>query len=162
MNSNNSAYESASKYLANRMRTEYEVREYLKSKGYNINEIDNSIDEFKMLRYIDDYQYSLSYIDYSVAKYRSSIRIKAELLNKGVSEQIIEETLDDYIEENLFDEYELAILYAKKTCNEFQDVGEKLIGKISRGLTARGFSKDTIYKVVGEMYKWKDLKEQKL
>jgi len=160
MNSKETAYECASKYLANRMHTETEVRDKLISKGFKQTEVDNTIDELKMLRYIDDYQYSLSFIEYSIGKNRGSLRIKSELLEKGVIEQIVDETLDEYKEENLINELDLAMEYAKSMCNNCSGIDEKLVAKVSRSLSNKGFNTDTIYKVVGEIYKWRDLREQ--
>jgi len=159
MNSKANAYECASKYLSTRIRTEAEVRKKLLEKGYKENEIENAIDELKMLRYIDDYQYSLSFIEYSIGKSRGAIRIKTELIEKGVTEQIVDETLDEYKEENPYDEFDLAIEYAESICTDCRMIDEKLVSKISRSLNNRGFNTETIYKVVGEIYKWKNTKE---
>lgn len=159
MSSKLAAFDAASKYLSKRMHTEAQVKKHLLEKDYEIEEIAETIDELKRFRYIDDYQYCLRFIEYSYAKNRGAKRIKAELVQRGVDSRIIEEACEEYCEENNVDELKLALKYAESICKN-TDIDEKLVTKVSRGLESRGFGPDNIYKIVGDMYKWKDLREQ--
>ncbi|MBK5253703.1 MAG: regulatory protein RecX [Peptostreptococcaceae bacterium] len=162
MSSKLTALDAASKYLSKRMHTEAEVKKRLIEKEYDKEEIVEAIDELKRFRYIDDYQYCLRFIEYSYEKSRAAIRIKAELVQRGVESYMIEEAYEEYCEAYNVNEFNLALKYAEGLCMNGSDVSidEKLIKKISRGLESRGFGPNDIYRVVGEMYKWKDSREQ--
>jgi regulatory protein len=162
MSSKLTALDAASKYLSKRMHTEAEVKKRLLEKEYDKEEIIEAIDELKRFRYIDDYQYCLRFIEYSYEKSRGAIRIKAELVKRGVDLNIVDEAYEEHCEEYNVDEFKLALKYAEGLCMNCGDIimDEKFITKISRGLESRGFGSNNIYRVVGEMYKWKDSREQ--
>ncbi|NLY81897.1 MAG: regulatory protein RecX [Clostridiales bacterium] len=159
MNSKLAVLDAASKYLSKRMHTEEQVKKHLLDREYALEEIIEAIDELKRSRYIDDYQYCLRFIEYSYGKNRGAKRIKPELVQRGVDPRVIEEAYEEYCEENNVDEHKLALKYAESICMN-ASIDEKLVTKVSRGLESRGFGPDNIYKIVGDMYKWKDLREQ--
>lgn len=55
---NKSPMEEALNFLKHRMRTVSEMRERLKDRGYDPEEIKDTIQELKQLRYLDDVEYA--------------------------------------------------------------------------------------------------------
>lgn len=80
-------------------RTEHDVRTKLSEGGYPQEAVDAAIDYLKSFHYIDDYRYAEGYIRYKQSSIsRKSIRIK--LIQKGISESIIEEAMQAVDEDN--------------------------------------------------------------
>ena len=150
------AMEVAAAYLANRMRTVAEMRQHLKDKEFGESEIDETVSDLIGLKYLDDYAYALRYYEYNTAKHRGSLRAMRELEEKGVDKQTIKFALEDYLYEFKVDEYRMALEIARK--EEFDEIDDKLIAKVARKLDTRGFKRDDIFKVIGEMKRW-DTKE---
>ncbi len=87
-----SALDRAMNRLAVRPRSEYEIRDFLKSKGYMSEVSDKVCDRLFQLGYLDDGSYARQYIDENKSRY-GAIRLKNELIKRGVSRDIIEEQL---------------------------------------------------------------------
>ncbi len=166
-----SALESAADYLSHRMRTEAEVRNRLKDKDYETEEIDEAIDSLKSHRYIDDYEYALRYIEYGYGKHRGSRRILRELEEKGIDGSTAQNAYEDYCYENHVDEYAEALAIARSTVGEgfgesyaagkatdsdpCIEIDDRTCAKVARKLESRGFRSEDIYKALAEMRKWK-------
>lgn len=102
------------------------------------------------LNYLDDAQYAKDYCS-GRANLRPSGKalIKRELKMKGISSEIIDEVLDGAG----FDEFELAKEAFLRKSRQWRNVDpKKLREKAFRFLASRGFSPDTIYKVVNTQY----------
>ena len=132
--------EKAVSYLNSRPRTRQEVIRHLKDKGFSENEILETVDELEQYHYIDDLAYSRMYFEYGFQKGRGRMRIRRELAEKGVAADVIEIAFEEL--EEIPDEFETAYSIAEK---------RKLEGKIGRRLAGRGFSMDTIHKVVSRI-----------
>ena len=78
------ARERAAAYLNIKPRTKMQVIRYLKSKGYEEDEINDAVTELEEYRYIDDFSFSVMYFQYGFEKGRGIMRIKRELAEKGV------------------------------------------------------------------------------
>ena len=151
--------EKAVSYLNSRPRTRLEVIRYLKDKGFAENEILETVEELERYHYIDDLEYSRMYFEYGCRKGRGMIRIRRELTQKGVPSDIIEIAHDEL--EDIPDEFDMALAIAESTAASAlhgEDPREleypekrKLEGKIGRKLAGRGFSMDTIHKVVSRL-----------
>ena len=147
--------EKAVSYLNSRPRTRQEVIRHLKDKGFTENEILETVDELEQYHYIDDLAYSRMYFEYGFEKGRGKARIRRELAEKGVAPDIIEIAYDDL--EDIPDEFEMALSIAEAAVRgidprelEYPEK-RKLEGKIGRKLAGRGFSMDTIRKVVSRL-----------
>lgn len=147
--------EKAVSYLNSRPRTRQEMIRYLKNKGFTENEILETVEELERYHYLDDLAYCRMYFEYGFEKGRGKARIRRELAEKGVSSDLIEIAYDEL--EDIPDELELA-LSAVKNLLRGVDPGQmeysekrKLEGKIGRRLAGRGFSMDTIRKVVNRL-----------
>ena len=147
--------EKAVSYLNSRPRTRQEVIRHLKDKGFTDNEILETVDELQQYHYIDDLAYSRMYFEYGFEKGRGRARIRRELVEKGVPSDLIEIAYDEL--EDIPDEFETALAIAETAVRGI-DPGEleypekrRLEGKIGRKLAGRGFSMDTIRKVISRL-----------
>lgn len=147
--------EKAVSYLNSRPRTRQEVIRHLKDKGFTEDEILETVDELQQYHYIDDLAYSRMYFEYGFEKGRGRARIRRELAEKGVPSNVIEIAYDEL--EDIPDEFETALAIAESTIRgidpeelEYTEK-RKLEGKIGRKLAGRGFSMDTIRKVVSRL-----------
>lgn len=147
--------EKAVSYLNSRPRTRQEVMRHLKDKGFSEEEILETVKELEEYHYIDDLAYSRMYFEYGFEKGRGRNRIRRELAEKGVSSEIIEIAYDEL--EEVPDEFEMALSIAGSIVRgidpselEYSEK-RKLEGRIGRRLAGRGFSMDTIHKVVGRL-----------
>ena len=83
----------AARKLSYRARTKAELRKLLSKEEYSENEIDDVIQEFSDLGYLDDVAYSVSYLGYASSKGWADSRGIRELRQKGVSESDIKRSL---------------------------------------------------------------------
>lgn len=144
----NKALDYALRLLTYRQRSEKEIYDSLKRKGYMEKHIENVISSCKDKNYLNDREFAKSFINdkINLNKY-GPVRIKHELKLKGVSRDIIDEVID-YDRD---DQYELAKEVANKKINSYRSDDKKAIyRKLSGLLQRRGFSYDIISKVVRE------------
>ena len=88
----NKGFAVALRYIANRMKTEEEVRQKLKA-GFCEQLTEQIIARLKENGYIDDSNYVTCYIrDRIRFNPMGRLRIKKELLSKGIAKSLIEET----------------------------------------------------------------------
>lgn len=132
----NTAKNKALNYLSYRQRSEYEMRRYLKTKDFGEDVICRVMDFLFKYKYLDDEQFAASYINDSLKlKKWGPYKIKAALIEKGISEEIIEGLLED----NAFDTEEtLFNLLEKKFEKDQWDMKTKQ--KAFRYLCSKGFS----------------------
>lgn len=136
----------ALKYLGPRVRTCAEVKRHLETKGFESEEIRETLLFLQEYHYIDDEQYAMLYFDYSFGKGRGKRRVKQELQEKGVSGEVVELALEEYTP--LQSEQERAYCQAEKVVSG-RTIDEKLLAKVGRRLTFLGYSSDVVYKVIG-------------
>lgn len=145
----NKALNYALRLLTYRQRSEKEVYDALRRKGYMDQHIENVISNCKDKNYLNDKDFAKAFINdkTNLNKY-GPIRIKHELKLKGVSRNIIDEVMDYSRDE----EYELAMEVANKKINSYKKDSQKdAYRKMSAFLQRRGFSYDVISKVVREI-----------
>ncbi|MDR1017941.1 MAG: RecX family transcriptional regulator [Lachnospiraceae bacterium] len=123
--------------LEKSQRTEKELRDKLKSSYYPQDVIDVAIDYVKSFHYVDDEQYARNLIEYLSNKI-SKRDIILKLRTKGVSSDIIENTIDKYYKDENTDELILKIISKRKYDKETATNEEKQ--KIYRYLSSKGFS----------------------
>ena len=97
------AYENAKqkaiKYIGISKKTVYEVNQKLSGLGYNQDIIDEVISYLLNIGYLDDIDYTNSYIKQSIRMHKYSIlEITQKLLQKGIKKDIIEEKIQSFKE----------------------------------------------------------------
>ncbi len=125
------AFEYATRYF----KPERKVREHLKEKGYVKELIDEIMFKLKDYGYVDDEKYAMEYVSIN-AERKGVNRIKADLLNAGISEQIVNLALEE-----LDSQYGACLKYAKRYASAHNPLDKN---KLFRHLYSKGFSFDDI------------------
>lgn len=142
--------ESALRIVERNYKTEKQVREKLKLKGYEENAIDYSIEFLKEYNFINDNYYASAFIN-DKSNSMGSQKIKYNLIQKGVSKEIIEEALSNVNKEN---ERDIALEIAKKklvVIKKKENDNYKISGKLYRYLISKGYEMDIVSDVVKEV-----------
>ena len=152
------AAETAYTFLASRMRTTEEVRKHLESRGYDTDEITDTINDLVGMRYLDDYRYAFRYYEYNREEKRGVLRAERELLEKGIDKETARNAKEDFLYEQKVDEFEDALEIARKEvyvpsdiygeAPRVREVDDRLAAKIARRLESKGFSKGDIFRVL--------------
>ncbi len=125
-------------------RSEKNLRDKLKEGGYSTDIIDVAIDYINEYGYLDDARMAASHVRFYQDS-RSRMRLKQDLMQKGISAEVIERVLD---EEYTGDEQDLIQkLLVKKGYNREEATYEDR-AKMYRFLAGRGFSSDAISKAL--------------
>lgn len=150
-NESEHAFNKALHFLTKSMRTEGEIKKYLKSKDISDIVINVTLQKLKDYKYLDDVLYTKEYIEMYKNKY-GKMKLKQNLLNKYINEDIIDEYLSFDEEETL---ESVVNLIEKQIKNKELDI--KLKQKVYRNLLSKGYSYDIIkkaFKKVGSCEDW--------
>lgn len=140
------AMSKATKYMGGALKTKKQIRDYLKKKEFALPTIDYVLAKMEEYNYIDDEAYAKAFVLTYSNKY-GKLKLKAMLKQKGVSDRIIEDTLDG--DEEVPDSLEA-------TANKYlknKELNEKNILKLSRFLYSRGYEFDRINSYIGALKK---------
>ena len=148
------AFERAIRILSYRDRSEKEMRDKLSEAKYDDAIIEFVIAELKRLNLINDKNFAQLFARTKMAnKPMGKFLLKRELLQKGLSEEIIEGVIEKIYQEK--DEYQIAFEIAARRKRQYKNIDEKKAKKkISDLLARRGFSWDVISHVLEH---WQDL-----
>jgi len=134
----------AVRYLARWDRPAAQVEHFLRDKGANPAQVKQTISRLSELRYLNDRAYAQRWIEGRLAKKpMGRLRVKAELLAKGVAESLadraIREVLRGVDEETL----------ARRALKGKQGRGGRLAPlRAARLLRQRGFEEETIDRII--------------
>lgn len=143
--------EHALNLLSYRQRSEKEIIAALNRKGYEETYIQHTLEYLKRNKFIDDYAFANSFIkDKQNLNGYGSVRIKFELMKKGISKDIIEATL--VLEED--EEFDIAMLIALKKLKSYEGQDKNAIyRKLGGFLQRKGYSYDIVSKILRELLK---------
>ena len=130
------ALDKALTHITASMKTEKEVRAYLRKKGYLDDVCDYVVEKMKGYGFLDDGAYSVAYVG-SVGKRKGRRLIAAELKRKGVSDEEIEGAL-----QTLTGETESAAAILKKYLRG-KELDKKTMQKAYAYLIGKGFDYET-------------------
>ncbi len=144
------AFNRALRYLSYRARSEAEMRKYLSDKGFSENVSQTVIDRLKDERLINDPRFAQDWIDNRVSfRPRSQTQLRFELRNKGLSEDLIE----DALQEADLDDIELACAAGKKLVGRYARLDwPDFRQKLGAALARRGFSYETVRSVTRQLW----------
>lgn len=161
------AMEAAADILSLKACSEFELNKKLCEKGYGKAEVLETIEKLKERGYLDDAAYALALTRRAREEGKGSARIKKELMQKGLSQELIESALagdEDYDETGAaraIAEKMLSNLKYSDAEEAFDDEDspspgrgsekEKALAKLARRLASRGFSPHIIYTVIDEL-----------
>ena len=166
--------EFAAQKILRRAKTIEELRSILRESEYSIEEIDDTIEDFKALGYLDDVRYSQSYFEYAGRKGWADARTIRELKKKGVEQNDLDIALmkreverqeerekEKESDEGIFferklDDNERAFSVANKMADkddleESGRLSEKVKARIARRLYGYGYSSDTIFSTIRKL-----------
>ena len=134
--------------LRQRPRSEHEIRERLKLKGYGEAIVEEIVELLKKAGDIDDARFAGLWVESRMhMNPAGDVVLKHELKAKGVSDSIIEATLTEKAEK--FDEYEVALSMAKERFERFKKLDrQKAMKRVYDFLLRRGFKYDTVRGII--------------
>jgi SOS response regulatory protein OraA/RecX len=160
----------ALKHLAHRDRTCQEMRKHLREREYTAEEIESAINYLLDMNYLNDVTYTEKYIEYGVSKGKGSLKIKGELLQKGIDKYLVEDILSCSEKLETQNERERALEQALKIVSnikinvlydcddDFNTKAQKykelqrIKTKVARRLENLGYSRDVIFATVDEVF----------
>jgi len=147
------AYLIAIKYLDYRERSETEIRAHLNKRDINERVIEDVIDRLLRSGLVDDRRFAANWVENRLEfRPRGRRALFYELRQKGIAEEIIQDTLDPINDEELA--YQAAIKKAKNYQSlEWDEFRKKMLGFLSR----RGFSYNITSTILTRV--WDELNE---
>ncbi len=141
------AFDLALRYLGYQKRTRRQLSDYLGRKGFEPEIIEETAARMEEYRFVNDREYAVSWVESRKRGQPAGRRkIECELKNKGISEEVLNDALSGYTEEEEFRQaLRLAEKYRKKHDN--LPVRERM-AKIGQALQRRGFDWETISRAV--------------
>lgn len=136
------AYMRAYDLIARRMRSEWELRDYLKRKDYEAPTINEIVETLQDKGYIDDARFAESWVrNRRLLKATSKMRLRQELKQKRVSDDVISLALeeDDTSERDVLRD----LVERKRQQTRYQDKD-----KLMQYLLRQGFRYDDIKEVI--------------
>lgn len=137
----------ALKQLESRQRTEEELRRALGRRNTPVDVIDELITRFKEVGLLDDRAYAAALANTRVGvQRRGAARIRHELRDKGVEQEVIQEAIDGIDRD---DELDAAVTFAVKRASTMRNL-DRLVAKrrLYGALARRGFSADVVRQAV--------------
>lgn len=131
--------------LGIKLRTQGEILEKLRVKGYGLQVAEEVVKRLKENHYLDDQRYAEVYID-NLKKYKNFgfFGIKKKLMEKRLPKEIINSVLEEYLGED--EELKIAKRFVSKDSLSLDSREEK--ARVMRRLASRGFRGSVISKVV--------------
>ncbi len=142
---------AALKYLSYRDRSVHEVAERLAEKDHSQSEVKETIAWLKKLGYLDDERFALHWGRSRIAaKNIGEYRLRRELSQKGLTADTVDKTAQALYSE--FDEWELAQSCAEKKLARLRGIArEAQYRRLVQHLQRKGFSSDTVFKMVNKL-----------
>jgi regulatory protein len=134
--------------LRQRPRSEHEIRERLKLKGYSETTVEEVIDALRRAGEIDDARFASLWVESRMRMNPAGdVVLKYELKAKGVSDAVIEATLTEKADK--YDEYEVAFYMAKERFERFKKLDrQRALKRVYDFMLRRGFKYDTVRRVI--------------
>ena len=158
---------AALRYVAARMRTEGQVDEYLRRKGFSTGEVEEAIEMLRGYSYVDDAAFCRAYYREAALKGRGRLRIEQELRQKKIPRLIVRDALDDLLSTENEDyeelmkevrpEKERALAVGRKLLAACEEEGgradKNFLARAGRRLAYLGYANEIIYSVIGVLMK---------
>jgi regulatory protein len=139
------AYQATINYLSYRMRSIKEVRDYLIKKEFEVDVINKIVDRLKKENYLNDSEFAKAFVQSRLnLTLKGPDAIKRELMEKGISETEVSNSLQLFKEE---DQLEKASLFLrKKYPSKLKTSRSEQDRKMYTLLLSRGFTHDIVQK----------------
>jgi regulatory protein len=142
------ALNSALRILTGRDHSRYELVQKLRQRGFMPEAVEHAVSECERLDYVNDERTTRLYIGQLIRKGFGARRIRLELKRKGLRGQTVRVMLSETLSD--IDELEIARQIFRKHIKRFERESDpqNKKNKIYRFLYARGFSPETIRKLL--------------
>ncbi|MFI5252090.1 MAG: RecX family transcriptional regulator [Bacteroidota bacterium] len=159
----NFAKEKALRLISYRLRSEKELRERLTNKDITPDIVDETIQNLRKSKLVDDKAFARAYVhDLLLKKAAGTILLRRELRKKGIANDIIRETLDQMIEPGTEQQHASAaasaLLKRYKTSRKSIDNTKRQL-RIKSFLLRRGYDFFIINKVMRELFSNQKIEE---
>lgn len=137
--------------LRQRPRSEFEIRQRLKLKGYEADVIEEVIAGLRRSGEIDDARFAKMWIDSRMyTNPAGDVVLRHELKDKGVSAEIIDAALE--AKSKSYDEYEVALNIARERFERLKKLDRpKAAKRLYDFLIRRGFKYETVRRIIEEL-----------
>jgi regulatory protein len=143
------AVEKSFRLLGVRPRSQKELEKRLKEKEFAPETIKKTIARIKELGYLDDKKFAKAWLEARKFSHKGKYVVQRELKQKGVAEETITKTISHYTPK---DELKIATELIEKKMKSWKDLSFwKKKEKIAKFLASRGFSWNTIGKILGKI-----------
>ncbi len=140
----------ALKYLGRRLRSEKELRTYLKRKQISPRNSDRIINYCLKEKYLDDVDFTRAFINDQLNLNRAGInKIRMKLFQRGIDHNLIEQQLNALTDSD--QQVAVALRIARKKLALIRQDPQKKRDKLYRYLKGKGFTTPVIYQVLQEV-----------
>jgi regulatory protein len=153
------AYNQAVQYLAIRMRSEFEVRQYLQKKEIDESIVNEVIHKLYKFKFLNDQEFALAYVRTQMnTSDKGSVIIQQELKEKGIKVELIENALLEY---PILLQQENAEKLAKKFFQKNNKDSSKVMKqKLEQMLIRKGYPFEIIQETIESLDLSKDLEDE--
>lgn len=140
------AFSQSVNYLARGLKSQKQMRDYLKLKGYGAEVVKNALLKLAHYGYVNDALFAASYSQYH-SSHKGPMRIRHELMSKGVKKEVIESN-------TLFDEeasLEACLSNAQKYMRGKHSDAKTLLS-LKRHLLYKGYTYEQINTTVAKIH----------
>ncbi len=153
--------DAAMDYIRFRERSMLEIRKHLKEKAYSPEEIEEAMEFLVDCNLASDRRYCESYLRRGLEKGKGPVRLRRELMEKGVSEELVREGLEEFLDKD--QERSRAMEKARKvlgldgfgtTFGEEEPaprIEERDLARAARRLASLGYRSEVVYDVIGRL-----------
>ncbi|MBQ9936099.1 MAG: regulatory protein RecX [Lachnospiraceae bacterium] len=138
-----SAFDKAVNLLTFKSRTTQEIIKRLNEKGYSSEEIDEAVEKLSYYGYLNDQNYTISYIMDNAAKKGKKL-ISIELEQKGIDKNILDGV---YSEVNIDEDVSIDNII-KQRFSQADLCDDKVYRRIINYFLRRGFTYDSVKRVI--------------
>ena len=133
-----------------RLRSEKEVRDKLRQKGFSEPTVDEAVGYFKAIGLIHDRQFTRTWIASRLNKPFGIHRIRFELKEKGIDPELMKEEFEQAMSE--YSEMDVAARLAKHQALKHRDIPrEKVKQRVYGYLLRRGFNPAIVMKAIQDI-----------
>jgi regulatory protein len=146
------AKEASLRLLAHRPRSEHEIRQRLRTRGFEAPAIDSCLQHLKGVGLLDDEAFSLAYCrDRLRSRPSGRTRLLAELRSKGVDAEVANRSLDEVFRSEGVGEEDLARRAVRKFVRRRNEDPIRVRRRFYVFLSRRGFSPETVVTILEEV-----------
>lgn len=135
--------------LRNKSSTKLEISEYLYKMNFDEAVVNKTIEFLEEYRLIDDEAYAKEYTEKAIQKGRGKQRIFSELVQKGISQDTAEESIESCFDSGA--EENNALREAKKKMAQI-GIDEKTPFAVGRYLASKGYEEELIRKILNRLF----------